>query len=275
MKTYFGWITAFLVILLTSGLCLASDLDAFKGEKGELRISGGTAHIPVMKEAAGRIMMFNPDIQITIAGGGSGAGIKQVGEGLVDIGNSGRQATEAEIKQYNLVMYKWAIDGVAAVVNPANPVNKMSAEELQNIYAGNIFNWKTLGGEDRAINLYTRDASSGTREVFWKKALGKGEIFGKANFVASNGAMKSAVSNDPYAIGYTSVGYIDKTVTPVTLNNVTPSIKTVKSGDYMIARGLFSNTKGEASGLAKKFIAYLLSPEGQKIAAENGFIPVN
>ncbi|RLB90347.1 MAG: phosphate ABC transporter substrate-binding protein, partial [Deltaproteobacteria bacterium] len=120
----------------------------------------------------------------------------------------------------------------------------------------------------------TRDKSSGTREVFWKKALGKGDISGKANFVASNGAMKSAVTNDPYALGYVSVGYIDYTVAPVTLDNVTPSLATVKTGDYKVARGLFSNTKGEACGLAKKFIEYLLSPEGQKIVGEKGFIPV-
>jgi len=263
------------IVLLTAGISSASSLDAFKGEKGILRISGGTAHIPVMKEVAKRVMAFNPDIQITIAGGGSGAGIKQVGEGLVNIGNSGRQATETEVSKYGLSMYKWAIDGVAAVVNPQNTVKKLSAKELQDIYAGKITNWKALGGKDRPINIYTRDKSSGTREVFWKKALGKGDISGKANFVTSNGAMKSAVTNDPYALGYVSVGYIDKTVAPVTLDDVTPSLATVKTGEYKVARGLFSNTKGKAAGLAKKFIDYLLSPEGQKIVAEKGFIPVN
>ena len=281
MKIHFSlgkWVIFIATIILTAGISSASGsalgLDAFKGEKGILRISGGTAHIPVMKEAAKRIMAFNSDIQITIAGGGSGAGIKQVGEGLVNIGNSGRKATETEVAKYGLSIYKWAIDGVAAVVNPDNPVKKLSAKELQDIYAGKITNWKALGGEDRPINIYTRDKSSGTRAVFWKKALGKGDISGKANFVASNGAMKSAVTNDPYALGYVSVGYIDYTVAPVTLDNVTPSLATVKTGDYKVARGLFSNTKGEACGLAKKFIEYLLSPEGQKIVGEKGFIPV-
>ncbi len=263
------------ITLFAAGICSASGLDAFKNEKGILRISGGTAHIPVMKEAAKRIMTINPDIQITIAGGGSGAGIKQVGEGLVNIGNSGRKATDSEINKYNLSMYKWAIDGVTAVVHPDNIVKSLSSQELQDIYSGKIANWKTIGGDDRPINIYTRDKSSGTRSVFWKKALGKGDISGKAHFVASNGAMKSAVTNDPYAIGYVSVGYIDKLVTPVTLDNVKPSLQTVQNGEYKVARGLYSNTKGEFSGLAKKFIQYLLSPEGQKIAVEKGFIPVN
>lgn len=263
------------MLLFVAGICSASGLDAFKGEKGILRISGGTAHIPVMKEAAKRIMAFNSDIQITIAGGGSGAGIKQVGEGLVNIGNSGRKPTDSEISKYGLFMYQWAIDGVTAVVHPDNPVKSLSSKELQDIYAGKIANWKTLGGNDRPINIYTRDKASGTRAVFWKKALDKGDISGKAHFVASNGAMKSSVTNDPYAIGYISVGYIDKSVTAVHLDNVAPSLKTVQTGEYKIARGLYSNTKGEFSGLAKTFIQYLLSPEGQKIAVEKGFIPIN
>ncbi|WP_300459193.1 phosphate ABC transporter substrate-binding protein [Desulfobacula sp.] len=263
------------MVVLQAGFCFASGLDVFKGENRVLRISGGTAHIPVMKEAAKRIMTVHPDIQITIAGGGSGAGIKQVGEGLVDIGNSGRQATEAEVAKYGLSMVKWAIDGVAAVIHPKNPVPSLTGQQLQDIFAGNITTWKTLGGDDRPINIYTRDKSSGTREVFWKRALKKGKISDKAHFVTSNGAMKSAVTNDPYAIGYVSVGYIDQTVAPVTLDGVTPSLETVKSGEYTVARGLYSNTKGEATGLTRKFMDYLLSPEGQEIVVEKGFIPVN
>lgn len=262
--------------VLQAGFCFAAGLDDFKSEEKQvLRISGGTAHIPVMKEAAKRIMTVNPDLQITIAGGGSGAGIKQVGEGLVDIGNSGRRATDAEIEKYGLGMVKWAVDGVATVVNPKNPVQALSGKQLQDIFSGKITTWKLLGGDDKPINIYTRDKSSGTRSVFWKKALNKGNISGKANFVTSNGAMKSAVTNDPFAIGYVSVGYIDKTVAPVTLDGVKPTLDTVKSGEYKVARGLYSNTKGEASGLAEKFLNYLLSPEGQKIVVEKGFIPVN
>jgi phosphate transport system substrate-binding protein len=264
-----------LLIFFQAGVCLATGIDVFKGEKGILRISGGTAHIPVMKEAAKRIMTFNPDIQIIIAGGGSGAGIKQVGEGLVDIGNSGRKATKAEIDKYGLEMYKWAIDGVATVVNPKNSIKSLSSKQLQDIFSGNLVSWKQLGGDDKPINVYTRDNASGTRAVFWKKALKKAGITSKANVVISNGAMKTAVNNDPYSIGYVSVGYIDKSVFAVTLDEIKPTLKSVQHGQYLIARGLYSNTKGKAKGLAKKFINYLLGTEGQKIAREQGFISVN
>jgi phosphate transport system substrate-binding protein len=258
-----------------TSLCAAGELDVFAGENQVLRISGGTAHIPVMKAAARKIMTFNPRIQITIAGGGSGAGIKQVGEGLVDIGNSGRQATEGEVNKYGLKMYKWAIDGVAAVTNPKNPVKALSTQQLQDIFSGEIISWKELGGEDKSINVYTRDTASGTRSVFWKKALKKSDITVKANVVVSNGAMKTAVNNDPYSIGYVSVGFIDAGVAPLSLDGISPTMDAVKSGQYKVARGLFSNTKGEAKGLAKKFIDYLMGPDGQAMAAAKGFISVN
>jgi len=261
-------------LIAVSGVA-AGDPDRFKGEKGVIRISGGTAHIPVMKEAAARIMAYNPDIQISIAGGGSGVGVKQVGEGLVDIGNTGRKATDEEIKKYGLTMFKWAVDGVGVVVNPANSVTSLSKAQLIDVFSGKIGNWKTLGGADKPINIYTRDKASGTRKVFWTKALNKADVTPKANVVVSNGAMKTAVAHDPYGIGYVSVGHIDTSVEPVSLDGITPTLKTVREGTYTIARGLYSNTRGEPSGLVEKFIDYLFSPEGQKIVSDKGFIPVN
>jgi len=264
----------FIAFCFTASPCFGGALDAFQGKKGTLKIAGGTAHIPVMKEAAKRIMTRYKDIVITVAGGGSGVGIKQVGEGLVDIGNSGRKPKPEEIEQYGLKMYQWAIDGVGVVVNPANPVKSLTKDQLKDIFSGKIDNWAALGGADHAITLYTRDESSGTREVFWQKALDKGAIGTKALFVPSNGAMKTAIANNPYAIGYVSVGHMDESVTPVALDGVTPTLETVKNGQYGVARGLYSNTKGEPKGLTRLFIEYLLTPEGQQIAAEKGFIPV-
>jgi len=273
-KVFAGGLALISLFIFVGATVYAGDLDAFKGERGAIKIAGGTAHIPVMKEAAKRIMTFNPDIQISIAGGGSGVGIKQVGDGLVDIGNSGRKPTDDEIARYDLKMFKWAVDGVGIVVNPRNPVKSLTKSQLMDIFAGKINSWKTLGGADKEINLYTRDKSSGTRAVFWKMALSKGEVSPKANFVVSNGAMKSVVSNDPYGIGYVSVGYIDSTVAPVALDGVVPTLDTVRTGTYKIARGLYSNTKGDPTGLTKDFIDYLYTPEGQKIIAGKGFIPV-
>jgi phosphate transport system substrate-binding protein len=270
---FFGAIV-FMISIFGTVPAEAGALDTFVGQQGSIKISGGTAHIPVMKEAAKRIMTANPQIQISIAGGGSGVGIKQVGEGLVDIGNSGRKPTDEEISKYGLKLFKWAVDGVSVVVHPNNPVKDLTKAQLKEIFAGTASNWKTFGGPDKPINIYTRDKASGTRSVFWKKALDKGEITPKANFVVSNGAMKSSIANDPYGIGYVSVGHIDESVAPVGLEGVVPTLETVKTGEYTVARGLYSNTKGEPAGFTALFIDYLLSGEGQSIASEKGFIPV-
>lgn len=265
-------IAAFSVCVLASGL-IAAPLDVFKGEKGEIRVSGGTAHIPVMKEAAKKIMTANPDIRISIAGGGSGVGIKQVGEGLVDIGNSGRTPTDEEISKYGLKMFRWAIDGVGVIVHKSNTVRSLAKPDLVKIFSGEVINWKKVGGPDKPITIYTRDEASGTREVFWEKALDKGKVSLKAKVVVSNGAMKSAVANDPFGIGYASVGHIDESVAPVALNGILPNVENVKNNSYKVSRGLYSNTKGEPKGLTKKFIDYLYTSDGQKLVIEDGFIP--
>ena len=261
-------------LLMNVSLAIAGDLDGFSGQKGIIKIAGGTAHIPVMKIAAKQIMTSNPDVRLTIAGGGSGVGIKQVGEAMIDIGNAGRKATDQEIESYGLHMVKWAIDGVGVVVNPKNKVKALSSQQLQDIYSGKIGNWKELGGEDRSITLYDRDVASGTRSVFWKKALKKADVSDRANVVVSNGAMKTSIAGDPYGIGYVSVGHIDSTIVPVALDGIVPTLENVKNGSYKVARGLYSMTKGEPAGLAKLLLDYLLSPSGQKIVMDKGFISV-
>lgn len=267
-------IMASVSLLILAGFAYAGDLDGFKDQKGVLKIAGGTAHIPVMKEAAQLIMETNPEVRITIAGGGSGVGIKQVGEGLIDIGNAGRKATEEEIAQYGLVMHKWAIDGVGAVVHPKNPVKALTSDQLREIYSGKITNWQDLGGENREINLYDRDAASGTRDVFWKKALNKIDVSTKANVVVSNGAMKTAIAGDPYGIGYVSVGHIDQTVAALELDGVPADLDNVKSGAYKVSRGLYSITKGAPEGLAKLFLDFMFSTTGQQLVKDKGFVGV-
>ena len=274
MRQFLQPMLAGLLLLVVTSLAHGDDLDMFAGQSGVLKIAGGTAHIPVMKEAAKIIMASNPEIRITIAGGGSGVGIKQVGEGIIDIGNAGRKATDEEVAKYGLVQVKWAIDGVGAVVNPKNPVTALSFQQLQDIFAGKITTWKEFGGEDKDINLYDRDSASGTREVFWSKALNKMDVSTKANVVVSNGAMKTAIAGDPYGIGYVSVGHIDDTVSALELDGVRADLENVKSGEFTVSRGLYSITKGEPTGLAKLFLDFMLSETGQQIVTDKGFVSV-
>jgi phosphate transport system substrate-binding protein len=262
-----------LSLLLVAIPAQAADLDAFAGKSGKIDIAGGTAHIPVMKEAAKRIMQKNPGIRITVAGGGTGVGVQKVGEGLVDIGNTGRALSEAEVAKFGLKSYAFAIDGVAAVVHPKNPVANLTHQQVQDIFAGKIANWKAVGGRDAAIHLYTRDEASGTREVFWEIMLKKGQIAAGANVVASNGAMKTALAGDMDGIGYVSIGHIDQTIKAPTLDGVAPTQDNAKSGKYPVLRKLYMNTKGEPKGLVADFISYIQGPEGAAITASDGYIP--
>ena len=259
--------------LFPAGMARSAGLDNFAGLSGTLDIAGGTAHIPVMKEAAKRIMQANPEIRITVAGGGSGVGVQKVGEGLVQIGNTGRALKEGEIEKYGLVSQPFAIDGVAAVVNPANPVGGLSKEQLSKIYSGEITNWKDVGGADASISLYMREDGSGTRETFETLAIADGAVSAKSNVVNSNGAMKTAVAQDENAIGYVGIGHLDDSIKALILDGMTPSQENAKNGSYKITRLLYMNTKGQPEGLIKAFIDYIYSPEGDEIIVKAGSIP--
>jgi len=261
--------------MLLAGTASAGEFDGFAGKRGQINIAGGTAHIPVMKNAAKRIMQANPGIRISIAAGGSGVGVQKVGEGLVQIGNTGRALSDDEIAKYGLKSYAFALDGVATVVNPKNKVNNLTSAQVQAIFAGRITNWKAVGGRDAPIHLYTRDEASGTREVFWEKLLKKGAIADNANVVASNGAMKTALAGDPDGIGYVSIGHIDKTIKAPRLDHVAPSQKNALSGKYPIVRKLYMNTKGEPQGLTAAFINYIKGPAGRKMTIDAGYLPLN
>lgn len=252
---------------------LANDLAAFQALSGNLDIAGGTAHIPVMKAAAKDIMSSNSKIRITVAGGGSGVGVQKVGEGLVQIGNTGRALKDSEVQKYGLKTFPFAIDGVAVAVNPKNKVDNLTKAQLKDIFAGKITNWQELGGDNVAISLYVREDGSGTRETFEERALDKGKSTPSANVINSNGAMKTAIANDPNAIGYVGIGHLDASIKGLAVEGKQPTQENAAKGDYSVTRLLYMNTKGEPSGLTKAFIDYIYSASGQKHIAAAGYIP--
>lgn len=278
MKRFYTWGCRFLSVVLCTSLMAASasasELDAFAGMSGKIDIAGGTAHIPVMKAAAKRIMRINPAIRISIAAGGSGVGVQKVGEGLVQIGNTGRALSTEEIAKYGLQSWPFALDGVAVVIHPGNPLANLTSAQIRDIFSGKITNWKMLGGRDATIHLYTRDEASGTREVFWSKLLKKGTIADTANVVTSNGAMKTALASDLDGIGYVSIGHIDQTIKAPTLDQVAPTQENALSGKYPVVRKLYMNTRGTPDALTAAFIRYVRGPEGAKMTEAAGYLPI-
>ena len=259
--------------LLGASLAVAAPLDAFNNQKGSLDIAGGTAHIPVLKLADQAIMERYPDIRITVAGGGSGVGVQKVGEGLVQIGNTGRALKDTEIAKYGLVTFPFAIDGVAVAVNPANGVTGLTKAQVKDVFAGKVTNWKDLGGADAPISLYVREDGSGTRETFEERALDKGTSAPSANVVNSNGAMKTAIAQDKNAIGYVGIGHLDESVKGVAVDGMVPSQEGAADGSYTVTRLLYMNTKGEPEGLTKLFVDYIYSEDGKGFISQSGYIP--
>ncbi|MDH4321875.1 MAG: phosphate ABC transporter substrate-binding protein [Desulfobulbaceae bacterium] len=262
------------LVLYFNGISIAGDLDRFRGLKGTLEIAGGTAHLPVMAEAARRIHDFNPDIFISVTGGGTACGIQKVGDGLVDIGNTGRALTEAERARYRLVSHPLALDGIAVAVNTENPVAGFSSEQVDMIFTGRIDNWQELGGANAPIVRYCREKGSATLEVFEKKLL-RGDLLAECNSVSSNGAMRNIISLDRNGIGYLSIGHLgSEKVKAVAIDGVVPSQQNALSGKYTVARTLFMNTGPSPSRLTTLFVEYLKSPEGAEIIKDAGYIPI-
>ena len=266
-------------IVLSSCLVFAtllsanSDLKPFENLKGSLNIAGGTAHIASQKEAMKDIMQKYPQINMTIAGGGTGVGIKQVTDGLVDIANAGRAPKQDEIQRGNLQSFVFAVDGIAVIVNNSLDLSNLTTKQLQDIFSGKVTNFKDLGINGGKINLYVRDASSGTMEVFVNEGVKKEVISQDAKVVASNAAMKTAIFSDKNGIGFISFGTVDSSVKALCIDNKCPSDETILSNEYHISRGLYMVTKGEPKPLAKAFIDYMKSDSGAKITKKLGLIP--
>jgi len=263
------------ILLATVSTAFASGLENFVGVRGSLLIAGGTAHLPVMYELARRIHGVNPDINISVSGGGSSVGIEKVGKKIVDIGNSGRLLTIDELAAYSLTSIPFAIDGIAVVVHPGNKVSRLSSDEVRKIFTGEIRNWREVGGEDLEIHIYDRAQGSGTRKVFREKMLGKEKFAASAKAVDANNAMKVIVSWDRQAIGYLSIGHLDAAkVKAVILDGVAPDQANCIDHSYKLSRRLYMNINDHPSALTRLFVNYVLGSEGHEAIAAAGYVPL-
>ena len=264
----------------------AGPLDAFNGLKGNLDIAGGTAHIPVMKGAAKQIMAANPDIRITVAGGGSGVGVQKAGEGLAQIGNTGRALKESEIKKYGLVSFPFAIDGVAVAVNPKNPVSGLSKAQLKDIFAGKITNWKEVGGEDLAIVPFQRGEDSGSQTLFRKLLIQGGELMDPPTELAPAAMGElvdsiAAYNNSANAIGFSVYYYIDQMYSQpglrlLAVDGVTPSNDTIASESYPLCNEFYAVLHADAAADSpeRQLYDWLDTAAGQDCIKKSGYVAV-
>jgi len=244
-----------------------------------LKITGSTTVLPVAQAAADAFMKDHLNANIQVTGGGSSVGVQAVGEGIAEIGMSSRDLKPEERAKYrDLIDVTIANDGIAIIVHPTNMVPALTMAQLKEIYAGNTTNWKDVGGPDMTIVVVGRDSASGTREFFSESVMKKQDFTPTQLEKNSNGAVKQTITQTPGAIGYVGLGYIDADIRPVPVNVngalVEPTIANVVAKSYPIARPLIMITNGAPEGLAKTYLDYLLSPAGQAIVAEEGFVPI-
>ena len=254
-----------------------------------LSIKGSDTMVHLVSSWAEEFMKNNTETDISVTGGGSGTGIAAMINGTTDICASSRAIQEKEKKQaeknkVSPVEIPVARDGIVLIVHPQNPVNSLTIDQLRLIYTGKISNWKEVGGLDNPIILLSRESSSGTFVFFQEHVLNKEDFSNSARLLAGTSALVQAVAADRGAIAYVGLGFAAEAKGTIkTLGvqaagqtgPVLPSEESVRSGAYAVSRPLFFYTNGAPKDTAKKFIDFCLSPAGQKIVRETGYVPVS
>ena len=242
---------------------------------GTVATDGSTSMEKVVGALGEAFMEANPDTTFTYNPTGSGSGIQAVQEGRCDIGLSSRALKDAE-KEAGLTETVLAYDGIAMIVNPANPVEDLSLEQIADIYTGKITNWSEVGGNDSQIVLIGREAGSGTRGGF-EEIVGVADACQYRQELSSTGDVITTVAQNPDAIGYASLAAVKDTVKALKVAGVTPTEATVKDGTYTIQRPFVLATKtGEKlNDVAQAFFDYATSAEAGEIITAAGAVPAN
>jgi len=274
-----------LSVLVFSGVAFAGK------DKNSLQVKGSDTMVNLGQAWAEKYMELNPTEFVAVTGGGSGTGLSSLISGTCDIATSSRNIKDKEIalakeKGVNPYEVKVGLDGLAVVVNPANPVSKLTLAQLAGIFTGKIVNWKELGGKDAKIVILSREVNSGTHVYFKEHVLRNNDPASKEEFtpsalmLSSSQAIADEVAGNSAAIGYYGMGYISPKQKPIAVAKdaksefVESTIENVLNNKYPISRPLFLYTNGEPKDQVKKFVDFTLSKEGQDIVLKTDFVPV-
>ncbi|OAN13781.1 phosphate ABC transporter substrate-binding protein [Photobacterium jeanii] len=248
-----------------------------------ISVVGSSSVTPLMEVFGETYSKANPSVFVEVQGPGSSAGIRAAKDGSADLGMSSRNLKDSE-KSADLKEVVVARDGIAVVVHNSNPVKDLAKADITKIYKGEITNWKQVGGEDKPIVVVTRDTASGTRGAFedimgLKKKINDikvSAISQRAQVASGNGQLKTTVANNPFAIGYISLGTVDNSLKAVSVDGHAPSVDTIKSGEYKVQRPflvLYQATKIKSA--SKTFLDWTQTDEAQQLVTGKGYIAVN
>jgi phosphate transport system substrate-binding protein len=253
------------------------------GTAAALSVSGSTTVLPLGSLAAEEFNAAQSGIQVSVTGGGSGVGIKNVAAGISDVAMASRHVKDSE-KEANpdkeFVEHLVAYDAICIAVSKAvydAGVTDLTLDDLRAIYNGEIKNWAQLGGENKDIYVLAREVGSGTRDTFNEMVMGsdKAETPGVTTNHGSNAEVKTALTRSDKAIGYLGLNYVqDGDLGVIALDGVIPTDETVRDGSYPLARELFMVTYGEPSDEASAFLEFVTGEEGQALAHELAFVPI-
>lgn len=261
-------------------------------ETVSIMIGGSDSEVNVVARLAEVYMDNNPNVSIAVTGGGSGVGISSLIDGDIDIANSSRPMKDSEIADLeakrgtDVYGVRFAVDGVAVIVNENNPVGRLTVDQIGAIYRGDITNWSQVGGDDQEIGLYGRQSTSGTY-VFFMELVVQADYSPHKRNLGGNADIVEAVKTDTGGIGYVAIGYAmeggktapglkalevsrdenSEAFTPIVLENVT-------SGNYPLTRPLYQYLAGKPEGALLDFLLFEVSDAGQQIVLEQGFYPI-
>lgn len=256
-----------------------------------VQVKGSDTMVNLVQAWAEAFMEERPNAFIAVTGGGTGTGFAALINGTCDLAMASREIKPTEIelarkKGVEPKEFKPALDGLAVVVHPSNPVSELTVEQLAAVFTGKIRNWKELGGQDVNIVVLSREVNSGTHVYFKEHVLRGGKADSKEEFspdallMPSSQAIADETANNSGAIGYFGMGYLAPSLKAVSVAQkagepaVPPTVENVISGAYPISRPLYIYSKGEAAGEAKALLDFMLSDKGQALVEENDFVPV-
>ena len=260
-------------------------------ESHTLQIKGSDTMVNLGQAWAEEFMRVHPETSIAVTGGGSGTGIAAIIAGTCDIAQSSRdikpeEKARAEARGKPIVETVAGYDGIAVIVNPDNPVSRLTRDQLADIFTGKIRNWKEIGGADLPVLVLSRERNSGTHVFFLEHVLRRGNSRGTEEFadsvlmMPSSQAIVQEVETSAAAIGYVGLGYVTEKQKVAAVGQtaagpfVIPSLETVQGGEYSISRPLYFLTRGEPAGTVKDFVDFVLSAEGQEIVRALDFVPL-
>jgi phosphate transport system substrate-binding protein len=259
-------LTYLLFFALTLALCAGC-----QRAKDGITVAGSTSVEPFAALLAEEYISRHPQSHIYVQGGGSTAGIEAVRTHAANIGMSSRSLLPDEQDLYAVTIAK---DAIAIIVNPKNPIQDLSLDQVRQVFSGKIKNWGELGAPPHPIILVNREEGSGTRESFQKCVMGKEETALESLVQDSNGAIRQVVSNDPYAIGYISLGLVNEKVKALKISGIEPSLTNIEIGKYTLVRPFLFIFNGEPEGEAKSFLEFVLSSPAQELLSKEGLVAV-